>query len=302
MYGNEWLLMIRIDYIREFVKLAECLSFTETAAALYTSQPSVSRHVSEIEQALGATLVRRNTRGCELTASGVAVYHDFREIVSRYDHAVEQTRLMSQGFTGQLTISSPYYWTTDYVEQNVLRFRKLHPGVQVTIISCQPNEGLLQLKRGESDLAMFMMFDTTDPEICYKPFATEPLSVVLSKDHPLASRRSLSLDELVGERFIMLDHGRSHVDYERKVLLLLQAHGISTDDLVRTQQVDTIGMTILETGGMCIQPNSIRHLDREYLRTVPLTDEGCDITLCYCHRFDTTNEAVSLFYASLAMG
>ena len=58
--------MIRIDYIQEFVKLADYLSFSRASEDLYITQPSLSRHVSLLESELGVKLLDRNTRSVSL--------------------------------------------------------------------------------------------------------------------------------------------------------------------------------------------------------------------------------------------
>ena len=48
---------IRIDYIREFITLADSLSFSRASEDLYITQPSLSRHVSLLETELGVRLL-----------------------------------------------------------------------------------------------------------------------------------------------------------------------------------------------------------------------------------------------------
>ena len=61
---------LKIKYLEEFVVLANCLNFSQTAQQLYMTQPVLSRHISALEQELGVKLFRRTTQSVALTQAG----------------------------------------------------------------------------------------------------------------------------------------------------------------------------------------------------------------------------------------
>ena len=132
---------LKLNYIREFVTLAETLNFSKAAEKLFLAQPALSRHIAIIEEKMGGRLFQRNTRNVSLTPAGEAVYNAFTEILRQYDGAREQVSLLSSGQSGVLSISSPYYWTSDYTEPVVERFNEEFPQCAVKVYSCQPAEG-----------------------------------------------------------------------------------------------------------------------------------------------------------------
>ncbi len=74
--------------LRTFVALAETLSFTQAAARLQLSQPTVSQHVRRLEKAAGRALVARDTRAVTLTDNGEAMLGFARSILAAEDQAV----------------------------------------------------------------------------------------------------------------------------------------------------------------------------------------------------------------------
>ena len=78
------MLNFTLKQLEVFVRVAECGSFTEAAEQLYLSQSTVSGHIASLEQALGATLLSRNTKmKTSLTPQGREVLASAREIVAQ---------------------------------------------------------------------------------------------------------------------------------------------------------------------------------------------------------------------------
>lgn len=61
---------MNIDYLKEFVVLADNSSFSGAAEVLFLSQSSLSKHIKALEQELDVLLFRRTTRCLELTEEG----------------------------------------------------------------------------------------------------------------------------------------------------------------------------------------------------------------------------------------
>ncbi|MBQ3302799.1 MAG: LysR family transcriptional regulator [Eggerthellaceae bacterium] len=79
---------MNIDYIREFIVLAETLNFTKAASRLYCSQPALSKHIAAIEHELGAELVERGEGRVALTPIGSIYLDEARRIVRDYDRSL----------------------------------------------------------------------------------------------------------------------------------------------------------------------------------------------------------------------
>lgn len=288
--------MIKIDYIREFVILAETLSFSKTAELTYVTQPALTRHIAALEEELGGKLLYRNTRNVSLTPAGEAAYEPLCALLTNYMTIKEQTISLSAGKQGVLRISSPYYWTEDFMEPGVELFMEDHPDAEVQIFSCQPPEGMQDIMSGKSDILLYMKILDVDDHIRYASFAKERFAVVCLKDSHLAKYDSLFLEQIHGEQIISFDFENSVFSgYNRHLLALMAKRCIYPKDFLIAQQVDTVGISLRKHGGISILPYGLRHMDRSYLKFLPLMDEDCLIDMCLYYRTDNDNPLISQF-------
>ena len=85
---------MNIEYGREFIELARCLNFTETAGNLNMTQPALSKHVSSFEKEFGIELLDRDRKGLQLTEAGRVLFENASAMVEAYDRAVRQIDLI----------------------------------------------------------------------------------------------------------------------------------------------------------------------------------------------------------------
>lgn len=285
--------MIKLDYIREYVALAETLNFSKAAELSFITQPALSRHIAILEEETGAKLFHRTTRSVQLTPAGEVMRDAFQKMLRIYQDAKEEAAYLSAGKTGSLKISSPYYWTEEFTEPAAARFLRDNPDCGIYLLSCQPKEGLQDMIEGKSDVFISVWLTEIGNSIRRVPFSKERLGVVLAAGMPLADRRSLQLEELSGYPVILL--GRDVQDlggYNSFILELLSKRGIHPAAIHYTQQIDTLGLTVNDTGGIAIMPYGVRHMDRSYLRTIPLEDEDCILDMCIYYRMDNENPLI----------
>ncbi len=76
---------MKIQSMREFITLSELKNFNYAAEKLFLSQPTLSRHIKELEEELGVTLFSRSTRRVELTEYGLYFLPFAKRIVSAED-------------------------------------------------------------------------------------------------------------------------------------------------------------------------------------------------------------------------
>ena len=289
-------LTIRIDYIREFITLAESLSFSRASEDLYITQPSLSRHVSLLETELGVRLLERNTRNVSLTRAGSELYGDFVRLLDDYQAAVDHAKMLSSGYSGQLRISTPRYWLAEYVEPVILRFSRQHPAIRVEPDICDPVRGLERLRCGKSDLAISFEPETLHPGLDCKKIFEERLCAVMESTHPLAGRAELSLEDLSDSRFIILEMDESRSRLRTFIELLLQRHGIDRTRLIISRDLDTVGLSIRQTGAVCVLLSSLGNVGHSSLVSVPLSDRDCVQSLYLFRRADSENKSVNDFF------
>src|ERR1700681_4506755 len=88
---------IELRHLRYFVAVAEAGSLTVAAQRkLFTSQPSLSRQIRDLEDQVGVELLTRSARGVELTPAGRAFLDHARLALAQVDAAREAARRAAQ--------------------------------------------------------------------------------------------------------------------------------------------------------------------------------------------------------------
>lgn len=283
--------MIHLNYIQEYVLLAENLSFSKTAELSFITQPALSKHIALIEKEMGTKLFRRTTREVMLTPAGEMVYNAFSAILKLYGKAKKEAQSFKESAREKIVINSPYYWTGDYTEELVNLFMKSYPQCEVIIQSCQPCDGLEGLKKGDCDIFICCEMHGLDYPISGISFAKEEIRVFMSNEHPLSRKSKLSLSDFNDEIFI---YSKGFEEGKNRNLEALALQGIFPSEVKCIEQIDTLGLLLQQKKGLCILPYCLRHLDRSYIVNRPLDPPiFTDMNLFY--RLDNFNPALKDF-------
>ncbi len=148
--------MSEIDWnlIRSFVAVAEGGSLSAAARKLAASQPTLGRHVAELEQALGVTLFRRGRRGYQLTEAGMALYERGRAVSERAA-AFSLLALGSvEAIGGTVRIAASEVVAACVLPPMMARLGVEEPGIEVEVVASNQVENLL---RRDADIAIRMV-------------------------------------------------------------------------------------------------------------------------------------------------
>ena len=288
--------MIRMDYIQEFVTLASRLSFSRASEDLFITQPSLSRHLSILENELGVKLVERNTRNVSLTQAGSELYKEFISLLDAYQTVQDHAKALSSGFRGQIRISSPYYWIGDHIEPSVFSFSQRYPDIRIQMNICGPGKGAELLEKNKTDITIGFEEEAFNNEFCTKKIAMEQLCVVMSSDHPCANKKTVSFKDFPEDRFIIFELDESHNKQRSMVQKMITDHNILPSRFIFSQNISTLGLTIRQSGGVSILMNCFGNMGRDYLVSVPLSDPGNKLPLYLMRRKDCSNLAARTFF------
>jgi len=195
---------MELRHLRYFVAVAEAGSLTVAAERkLHTSQPSLSRQIRDLEDEVGAQLLRRTARGIELTPAGQAFLDHARSVLSQVEAATEAARRVAHPakpcFGMGFLTGHELTWMPEAL-------RILHdelPNVDVMISSQYSPRLASALVKGTVDAAVLRR-EKGVPELAYRLLVKEPLMVVLPSDHRLAALKAISPKDLTGETFVIV--------------------------------------------------------------------------------------------------
>jgi len=139
------------NQVRAFLATAEAGSFSGAARALKTTQPTIGRQITALEQALAVTLVERSVRGLALTQAGRDLLDHVRamgEAATRISMAAET---QSQEVAGEVTVTATDLLSAAVLPALLAPLRQTAPGLRVHLVCTNDLRNLLQR---EADIAI----------------------------------------------------------------------------------------------------------------------------------------------------
>lgn len=263
-----------------FYEVAERRSFSEAAAALQFTQPSVSHHVASLERELGQRLVNRGVRPFTLTQAGEVLRAAAAIALAEIDRAELQLRALAEGGSGRLSIGSVVTGLRSVVPAAVHAFRRRFPEVELAIEESQPAEVLVRLRGGELDVGIVVLTggeDEPDPAVFASHMLVEqPILAVLPSGHRLARRRSVDLAAMRGERWVLpsaarFPEFRIEVDALLAAARIIPEHVVEvTDDIAAARLVASgvgvglapglLGAPVAGLSQVALRPRVVRYM------------------------------------------
>ena len=186
--------------------VAETGSFTGAGRRLHVSQSAVSRQILLLEGELNEPLFWRIKRKVKITPAGEAllqlairVFDDIKETTTTITETQEKLTGTVR-LVGGMTVSL-------YVFPTLLReFRRLHPEVDVKVITGSAERLLRKLRSGAADLGLLTL-PVDEPDLITVPVMREELMLVTYPSHPLAKRSRVEPSDLVRQPFVLYEPG-----------------------------------------------------------------------------------------------
>lgn len=123
---------MKLDGLAAFVAVADTGSISEAARRLRLSKSSVSERLSELERALGANLVHRNSRQLALTGDGEALLTRARRIVAEAKDATNEMAHRRGEIAGAIRLTAPRGFADTHLGPALYSFMERYPNVSVT--------------------------------------------------------------------------------------------------------------------------------------------------------------------------
>jgi LysR family transcriptional activator of glutamate synthase operon len=198
---------MKIEYISEFVVLAERKNFLDASDELFVSQSSLSKHIMTMEEELGVKLFDRTTRNVTLTKYGEL----FLEYAKQIDYLHTKYMAAISGLVnlehGSITIGTMSNMSPYGITDAICLFTKTYPNFQLKVIESDTADFKNMLLAGKCDLAFMREGDEEGREDEFSRIlvSKDPLVAVFPSSHPLSHHKSVGLSELKDETFILND-------------------------------------------------------------------------------------------------
>ena len=240
---------MELRQLEYFVAVARHGHFGRAAEAAYVSQPALSQQVRRLEAELGVALLRRTSRGVELTPAGADLLTRAEAILAEAAAARAEMDEHAGVVRGAVRVAA----TTDFVRlpEALAAFHRDHPGVRIALRQTSAAEALELVRRGAVDLAVLSLTgDAGGLDVTL--LVEEPLRLIVEPGDPLAGG-TVRLSELSGHPFVLAEPGSA---LRATVMEACQAEGFSPVPLLEVDEPSAVRFLVGAGLGVSLVPAS----------------------------------------------
>lgn len=233
-----------------FVKTVETGSFTKAAKLLNYAQSTVSKMIADLEAEWQVTLLERDRGGVHLTAAGEQILPYIRNMVQEHQKLENYVNELTGIVTGELRIGTFASVAIHWLPNIIAQFQKDYPGIRYELLLGDYTEVERWILEGRVDCGFLSL--PTRGEFETVSLKQDEYRVVLPKNHPLALKKTVPIEALEGQSFLLLEHGG-----RTEVTELLEKGGVHPDVRFTTWE-DYAILAMVEKGlGISILPQMI---------------------------------------------
>ena len=237
-------LIQRLDWalVRSYLAVMDAGSVSAAARATQGHQPTISRHLSELEAQLGVALFERTGRGVTPTAAGLEVLPAARQMQAAAEALARSVTRGREATRGTVRIAASQVVATWLLPPLVAEFQRAEPAIAIEIVSSNAVQNLL---RREADIAVRMVRPDQGSLIARK-LADIGVGAYAHADYLGAMGTPRTSADLAGHRLIGFDRDETILrGFARAGVALTPAHfAVRTDDQVANGQLVVAGAGI----------------------------------------------------------
>ncbi|VTU36589.1 Cys regulon transcriptional activator [Variovorax sp. PBS-H4] len=187
--------LLQLRYLVEVCRHGNHIS--NTAEALHTSQPGISRQIQLIEEELGfPVFARKRNRIVDLTEPGREAVAIATRVLADIDNLKRLGQEISQRTGGTLAIATTHTQARYVLPKVIERFMHRHPSVELQLRQGNPTQICEMVESGEADLSVGTEPTQPFPGLVRLPCFTLDRSIIVKAGHPLLKKRKPTLEDV----------------------------------------------------------------------------------------------------------
>ena len=233
------MLPFTLQQLRILKAVATEKNFTKAAAALYLSQPSLSKQIKNLEKNLDTVLINRERNQISLTESGKVLLQYSERILALCEESCRALIDLQNGDRGNLTVGASQTIGTYLMPRILALFAQNYSQIDLKV---QVNSTRIIAKNiinREIDIAVVggEISDDLKKKLTIEPFVYDTLSLIISKSHPFAKKKKINKEDLYCLDFITLNSNSTIKKFIDNILIQNQ---IETKQLKTILQLNSI--------------------------------------------------------------
>lgn len=198
---------MELRHLHYFLKIAETTSFTQAAAALGVTQPTLSHQIKQLEQEVGAPLFDRLGRSIRLTEPGRILVEHAQRALREIETGLTAVTELEGLIHGHLRVGVFQSFGNSPLPAVLAAFHQAHPGIRISVRQMSLADMEIGLVDGALDFAVTTYVPPSSDKIVAQQIFTEPLVLAVGHRHPLRGRSRVRLEELASVPLVLRSPG-----------------------------------------------------------------------------------------------
>lgn len=245
--------MIELRQLRQFVAVAEEMSFHRAAERLHMAQPPLTAAIRKIEQELGVPLLERGNRITRITEAGQVFLIEARRTLAQFERTLGNTRRAARGLTESLRLTFVDSTVNALLPGILRQFRQAHPQAEFHLQEATTAEQLIALRDDRADIGMVVLPIAPQDELQILPFLQDRMVLALPDHHPLATQRHVTLSDLADQPWVLFP-AHYGPGMHAAILQACAVAGFSPRIVQEARQMQTIGGLVAGGVGIALMP------------------------------------------------
>ena len=261
---------IDLTSLQLFVAVCELGSIGRASEREFIAASAISKRLSDLESALGTTLLHRHARGVRLTPAGEGLLHHARAVLFGLEKMQVELTEYADGVRGHVRVHASISAIVQFLPEDLGAFARHHPQIKIDLEEHLSPEVLRAVKEGATDLGLCngaMGIGSLQS----LPYRRDSLVLVVPRGHPLAGEEALAF-----EASLPFDHVGLHANSSIHLATHQAAAqaGTAVRVRIRVTGLDAMCRMIANGLGVGVMPERAFQLlsTSDTLQAVPLTD------------------------------
>lgn len=205
------------EYLKTFICVAECGSFTKAAELLFLSPNAVKKRIAAVEENTGLQLFERTLKGEKLTAAGKSFYSDAKNLVQNYNNALERAKKIQESDDDFIKIGIMDTFADEFMTANWFKTDENYERKRTSMVFFGTSNDSLSTMLKSVGKDIDFAVDICDEKLA-KKFGIKSVRISEAKiccavpfGHRLRNKEAITPADLCGEKIAVLKTGRNEI-------------------------------------------------------------------------------------------
>jgi DNA-binding transcriptional LysR family regulator len=197
---------ITLQQLEALVCLVEERSFSEAARKMTLTQPSLSKHIRNLEDFAGCALIIRSKSGISLTAEGAILFGHAKRMLRLREEAREKMALSKDTPSGLIFAGASTIPATYLLPRVLTTLKRNFPEIRVHVSPGDSDAVIHMILDGHAEIG-FIGKNVADRRLLSEPVWDDELILIAHRDHPFCTSGGMHIADLAHEPFIIREKG-----------------------------------------------------------------------------------------------